>query len=386
MLPKPRRFALFAPDSPLFVNLLMGLKRGLEGLGMEVHAGWPLLSGRLLTTFLANYQPDVVFEINRARDQIIGCDRPFVHLSWMQDFQWNGTYIDKAVSGSDLTYLILPPDIYGIDPGMLGRWKYLWPGVDDAIFRPQPAARLWDVTLVGHMYGPIPPASLDVPLRARGAPCGSLAGLVERFLASDIRNDAAGVPEVRRFLVEHAARYGIDVSMDTLGSNLLFLMEEVLFRIKGRCRLADAMLDASRAVRFFGGVGWALWERYAPYYGGEVLDPYALASIYQASRLNAHNSPWPLHFRPLDTMASGGVALINRVVRPDVETLFYCDFEPGVHLLEYELATFTDTVHEALADPARLQRIGEAGARRTHERHTWHHRARQILADLDEGL
>lgn len=378
------RFALFAPDSPLFVNLLLGLKRGLEALGAEVYAGWPLPSGRVLTTFLAHYRPDVVFEINRARDQIDGCDRSFLHLSWMQDFQWNGFYIDRAVSGSDITYMILPPDIYGIDPAGLGHWKYLWPGVNEAIFAPGPCEKRWDVSLVGHMYAPPPPAVAAADLRIDGIAREKLAGLTESFLASDIRNDSADIPTTRRFLIDYAARHGSTVDADRLNPDLLFLVEEVLSRIKGRRFLVDAILAATRDVRFFGSVGWALWDPYAPYYGGEILDPHELAAIYRASRLNAHNSPWPMHFRTLDTMGCGGVALINRVVRPDMDDLFYRDFEPGVHMIEYEPLGIGETIEVALADPARLDRIGAQAARRVLEKHTWQHRARQILADVED--
>lgn len=384
---KPCRIALFAPDSPLFVNLLMGLKRGLESLGAEVHAGWPLPSGRVLTSLVAHLEVDVVFEINRSRDQIVGCDQPFIHLSWMQDFQWNGTYMDRTMGGSDLTYLILPPDIYGLDQNTLGRWKYLWPGVNETIFRAEPTEKLWDATLVGHMYAPVSAETLKAPLMVKGEARGAVGDLLDTFLRTDIRNDdAAAVVATRRFLTEYAKRQGVSINTEDLNPDILFLVEEVTSRIESRRSLVDSLLRTTRNVRLFGNVGWALWKDYAPLWGGEILDPRELASIYRASRLNIHNSPWPLHFRPLDVMACGSVVLINRVNHPEIDTLFHSDFEPGIHHIEYEPENFAETVRETLADPARLGTIGRHAARRVLERHTWRHRAREILNDIEELL
>ena len=124
-MPRRPRIALFAPASPLYVNVLMGLRAGFADLGVDVHAGWPLPDGRLLTTFLANFRPDAILEINRCRDQIADCSVPCHHLAWMQDFQYEGRWLLDRFGGSDLFYFMLPPDIYGIDPDALPAWRYL---------------------------------------------------------------------------------------------------------------------------------------------------------------------------------------------------------------------------------------------------------------------
>ncbi|MDQ2104234.1 glycosyltransferase family protein [Azospirillum isscasi] len=377
------RIALFAPASPLYVNVLMGLRAGFAELGVDAHAGWPLPDGRLLTAFLGNFRPDAILEINRCRDQITGCDVPCRHLAWMQDFQYEGQRLLDRFGGSDLFYFMLPPDIYGIDPETLPAWRYLWPGVNPDIHHPALTEPRWDLSLVGHMYSPPPDTVMRATIEAGGQAVGTFAEFAEAFLASPIGYSDIRLRAVHGFLVEQCARRGVAVDPDTLDGNALFLFDEVLLRIKDRRAVADAMLRVSPNVRFFGGPGWVLWPDYARRYGGELVDPHDLAAVYRASRLNVNNSAWPLHFRTLDAMGCGGAVMINRLHRPDVDEHFHTDFQPGTHYVAYGPADFEEAAARTLRDDAARTRMGAAAARVIAEKHLWRHRAEQILADLD---
>lgn len=382
MMARRPRIALFAPASPLYVNVLMGLRAGFAELGVDVHAGWPLPDGRMLSAFLGNFRPDAILEINRCRDQITGCAVPCRHLAWMQDFQYHGQRLLDRLGGSDLFYFMLPPDIYGIDPQTLPAWRYLWPGVNPGIHRPAPAEPRWDLSLVGHMYPPPPDVVMQAIVEADGLPVGRFADFAESFFAlplgyADIRLDA-----IRDFLVEQCARGGVGIAREKLDGNALFLFDEVLLRIKDRRAVADAMLRVSSNLQFFGNAGWILWPDYARRYGGELVDPHDLAAVYRTSRLNVNNSAWPLHFRTLDAMGCSAAVMINNVHRPDVEEHFHADFQPGRHYVPYDAADFEEAARRGLRDePARL-RMGAEAARVVAARHLWRHRAEQILADL----
>ncbi|WP_174449651.1 glycosyltransferase family protein [Azospirillum baldaniorum] len=380
---RPPRIALFAPASPLYVNVLMGLRAGFAELGVDAHAGWPLPDGRLLTAFLGNFRPDAILEINRCRDQITGCDVRCRHLAWMQDFQYDGQRLLDRFGGSDLFYFMLPPDIYGIDPATLPAWRYLWPGVNPDIHCPKPTEPLWDLSLIGHMYPPPPEAVMQAAVEVDGQVVGTFAEFAEAFLASPIGYADIRLGAVHSFLVDECARRGVMLSPKALDGNALFLFDEVLLRIKDRRAVADAMLRVSPKVRFFGNLGWVLWPDYARRYGGELVDPHDLAAAYRSSRLTVNNSAWPLHFRTLDAMGCGSAVMINRVCRPDVDEHFHTDFQPGTHYVAYDATDFEDAAARALRDDAARMRMGAAAAEVIARKHLWRHRAEQILADLD---
>ncbi|MBK4722882.1 glycosyltransferase family 1 protein [Azospirillum sp. YIM DDC1] len=378
---RPRRIALFAKDSPLFIKVLKALQAALEALGVQVHAGWPLPDGPALSAFLADWKPDAVLEINRTRRHITDCDRDFLHIAWMHDHRYGGEWLIDRIGDSRLTYFMMPPDLMGVAADGLGPWRYLWPGADPAVFAPRPTAPRWDMTLVGHMYGPLPPALLGKPVVAGTMPCGTVGELGDALSRLTPAALNRGIPFLQQWLADQVAACGAPAGQAGLSQEALSLFDELLPRLILRRFVADAMLRVSGRVRFFGSAGWALWPDYAPHYGGEIIDPQELADIYRATAISPHNTLWPLHFRTLECMACGGFMLINRVDHPDAEAAFG-DFVPGDHYMPYDGADIEEEAARALREPARRMTVGERAARRVHERHTWRHRAEQILTDL----
>lgn len=378
---RPRRIALFAKDSPLFIKVLDALRAALESFGVEIHAGWPLPTGPELSAFLDDWRPDAVLEINRTRRHITECDREFLHVAWMHDHRYDGEWLVDGIGDSRLTYFMMPPDLMGVDAERLGPWRYLWPGADPAVFAPRPTAPRWDMTLVGHMYGPLPAAVLNKPAMAGSVFCGTVGDLADALSRLTPAEMNQGIPFLQRWLADRVAACGAPVGQGALSQEALSLFDEFLPRLILRRFLADTMLRVAERVRFFGSPGWALWPDYARHYGGEVTAPQDLAEIYRATAVSPHNTLWPLHFRTLECMACGGFMLINRVDHPDAEAAFG-DFVPGDHYVFYDGADIEEAAARALREPARRTAIGERAARRVHERHTWRHRAQQILADL----
>jgi len=380
-----RRIALFAEPSPLFINVLMGLKAGFEALGVEAHAGWPPLSGRNLPAFLANFQPDAILEINRSLGHIKDHELAIPHVCWLQDFQYLGQRLLDDLGGSQLVYFMNPPDMFGYDPSGLNAWGYLWPGVNPALMGPAPQQPdfTWDLSFVGHIYPPLPAPVAAAPLVVHGTECGTLADAAAFFDASDFTESAFSVPALFDIFSGYFTRFGVTVDLRDLDERKLYLFHEVLLRTKGRRHIADQMLRVSRKLRFFGSSGWSQWPAFATHYGGDLADPPALQGVYRASALNVHCSIWPFHFRPLDAMACGGAVMINTVKHPDTDRLFHSQFTPDEDFISYELDEFPDVARRALADRAWTDRVRANAARRIREGHEYRHRAVQILRDLD---
>lgn len=376
------RIALFAPAAPHFVMTLKGLKEGFEALGAEVQVGWPPLDGRMLTTFVASFQPDLLFEVNRARDQIEEFDGKVLHAAWFEAGRYDTASIAGGLGGSDRLYVMLPPDLMGLDLSGTSDWSYLWPGVDPAVFHPAETPVRWDLSLVGHLYPPPPSPLLEAELvadEAGAGPFGDFVEAVERLPLSGLPLTPAAF---RALLTGHCAARGVPLDRDRLDERAMFLVDELMLRLRSRRIVADAMLRASGSTRFFGNAGWALWPDYARHYGGEILTPRALAGVYRASALNVHVTPWPYHFRTFDVMGCGGVVMINRTGRHAVGPVFEQDFTPGEHYVDYGDDDLPEVARRMLRDDAARRRIGAAAARRVVEAHTWRHRAARILGDL----
>ena len=57
-------------------------------------------------------------------------------------------------------------------------------------------------------------------------------------------------------------------------------------------------------------------------------------------------------------------------------------FEPDVHFVEFDLASFNAGALGLLGNPARRRAISDAARELISQRHTWRHRVQQIVTDL----
>lgn len=382
----PRRLALFAPASPLFVNVLQGLRRALLELGVDTQVAAPRPDGRTLDAFLANWRPDAVIEINRGRQAIEDCDASFTHVAWIHDHRYAGRSVINSMSGSDLTLFMMPPDLLGIDESTIqGEWDFLFPGADPKFFFEQSTEKKWDMSLVGHMYPPFPPALLATPLiqfSATSAGGLTVGEALDQVLDGDMDALNRGIDDIHRRLrrLIPDGVEGVDPAL--LNQEVLSLFDEVGLRLRSRARLAELMLRVSPRVAFYGSAGWGLWPAFADHYHGEVLDQAELADIYRATTLNPHYTLWPLHFRTLDCMGCGGCVMVNKIVHPAAAFHWERDFIEGEHYLSCTDGDFVTVAQRALADLAGCARIGAEAARLVRAKHTWSHRAIELCRAL----
>lgn len=108
--------------------------------------------------------------------------------------------------------------------------------------------------------------------------------------------------------------------------------------------------------------------------------PREMGEIYSRARIvfnRAVNND--INMRVFEAMGAGAVLVTDRVVDNGMEALF----DEGIHYLTYkDRNDLISVVSSLLADTARLRAIGEAAQAQIMERHTYQHRADQILAKL----
>lgn len=379
------RVALFGHDFPNLLNHLLGLRDGFRQLGIDANAAWPHPSGMQMETMLDQFRPDAVIEINRSRDQISDCDARFVHVAWMMDLQSDGAYLPAGFGGSDLTYFIFPPSSMGYDPDWDERVRYLMPGTNPDIFRPGDEPETWDFSFVGQMFAPPTPALMDAPVRAEGRTVGRVGDLIRRLEARGLRHSVTTPGATLAMLVEEIGRDHPGMTAAMLAPKLRVLFEDYLPRMLERRRLLDAALAVSpMGTAFFGTGPWDRWPAYAPHFRGYLNRPSHMASVFRRSRAVLHNGPLGLHFRTLDAMAAGRVAMLNETCWDGTPWGVDGHFAVGTHFLPYRLDDPAPALRDALADPGRRRRIGAEAARAVRAGHTWRHRAMQIVEDLTE--
>jgi glycosyltransferase involved in cell wall biosynthesis len=378
---KVERVAIFGLDFPNIVNQLIGLRNGFRELGVEVLTAWPHPNALVLENVLDAFRPDIVFEINRSRNQIEECDAKFRHVCWMQDVQSLGERLDVNFGGSDLTYFLLPPSATGYEDVSDDTVGYLLPATNPEIFSYRAEPPIFDFSFVGQIFSPMSDELRSRRVVVDGVDCGGFADLEAHL-------QQAGVSHVGKRPVEGAAellafvrRHVPDAATAMIDSAVRNFCDEYFPRLRDRTRMLDTVMTVSTKVGLFGTGPWQEWPAYAPHFGGYLNVPSKLALVYRRTRVNLHNGATGLHPRVMDCMASGGVILVNK--SPFDGTRFGMDahFESGRHFVEYEFASLAETARALLEDDERRKSIGAAAAEAVHADHTWRRRARQILED-----
>ncbi len=425
--PRPARglrsIAMFSPNnSSLYFSELLGLRKQLMRRGVDAHVGWGYLNPMQLAQFCDLMKPDVVLEIDRARDRAEGLPRHVKHVAWVQDWRSMGIHerhrSNKAFEGSDFYLFLTRPAAIGIDAGALTHWGYLLCGTDPEIFFPSEAAPLSDFSLMGY----IPPKhrlaigdqQLMADLGGRGVPLqhpnlGTVRELVEALKAWGLSWNSYDVLAAHRFMNDYIyerlqrrqrlsltlfgaqARLRLPLAPPAdkcmVPDDLLYGIENLFMRAQSRKALVDAILGVSTSLRIFGIGEWETYPEYQPYFHGPLHTEAAAREMFVTTRINLHNAMSQVHARALDCMASGAVIFVNKIydnTRDSPECLRHV-MEPGVHYFEYDDATLPELARELLGDEARRRRVGKAAREAILAGNTWSHRVDQLL-DYLAGL
>ena len=160
-------------------------------------------------------------------------------------------------------------------------------------------------------------------------------------------------------------------------------MSQTYPRIYERRLLIEAVAEVSDDIHIYGNC----MDRHAfslKYYKGILHSEESLADVYANSKVNLGNNTHGLglHSRNLAVMAAGGFLLHHRS-REKVSGSLESEFEEGVHYIGYSgLNNLKDIAKAYLDDSKQRLQIGIEAQKYVFQKHSWKHRANELLGDL----
>jgi len=162
----------------------------------------------------------------------------------------------------------------------------------------------------------------------------------------------------------------------------LHLIDEVLPRIFERKLVIDILLNSSNSVELYGPIGWTKWPQYIKYYKGYVDNYENIVNIYKKTLINIHNGGLSMHYRVFECMGVGGFILINNNQLDGLDFGIDNFFKSGVHYASYDISSLKNTIDYYLINKNERDIIRHNAFLEVQARHTWYHRANQVITDL----
>jgi hypothetical protein len=370
-----KHVSIFLPrDTDFYRGLFAQMQRGFAEAGVCASGALRHLDAAEMRDWCAAHRPDVVFEMNRPRRDAEFVPRHIAHVCWVVDF--NGRPLSHF-EGSEITYLFSDAWPPHYPHATFHRW--FGPGACPHDYAEAEHRGEVDASFVGHVPNPWSEAELARDLTGAGA-CtfGALLPAIEALLRE--HRDRLCSTEHFMDLVDRACRErcGHGIVLDDV---LRYDVTCRLVRHLNRTDLADAVLAADASLALYGPINWSRWPRYAPHWRGWLATAPELRRAYATSRINLHEGTG-IHFRQMDAMSTGGLLFFRETANDAAEGGIARLFEPMVHYVPFTLESLGERLRELLGDPARAQAIRTAAAKAVRARHTWRHRAEEVLADL----
>ncbi len=373
-----KHLSIFLPQETHFYRgLLAQMRRGFEAEGVATSGLCRLLGADEMAAWCAAHRPDVVFEMNRPRQDAPFLPREIAHVVWVVDF--NGRSLEHF-AGSEITYLfgLTWPSRYP----HRGFHRWFGPGACPVDYAAEPGSEAGvDASFAGHIPRPWSAAELAREVTDGGRlTFGALLPDLERELRA-ARGRLYTADDFVAIAARIAAQRGAGALQ--LDATLRYDVSGRTVRMLNRTDLIDRVLEATRSLSLHGPENWAAWPRYAPYYRGVLETPAELRAVYQAARLTLHEGNG-VHFRAMDCLSAGGLLFFRTTVHDHLPGGLATLFEPHVHYVPFALDELPAVAAEYLGDGARAARVRRAGAAAIRAGHTWQHRAREVLRDLGE--
>jgi len=374
---------LFSRDTIPNRCFLESILRGFQELGIEA-SGW--LShpcGEELLRLCEEFQPDVLFEMNRSRSEIPELPKQILHICWIVDT--DGRKLTRF-RDSEILYFFQwhwMRDHDGIG-SLLCKW--LPPGYDPNSYFPRETTCSYDLSFVGHYSHPWTERELNrtIPATEPGRPPLVFKDVAKRLIESfnGLNHDGWTLDDY----ITHSLRIVTELGGDPAKLDLTIqydLSNRVYVRMERRRYMLDAAvaLTPRRSLRLYGSSGLGAHQAYAPFYRGFLETPSAMAETYRSSRINLHEGVG-LHFRGLDAMACGRVLFFMYSPYDKGPSGIDVIFREGEHFVMFDPTNLEEKVNWLLERPHRMQEIGQAAADAVLQEHTWRHRAEQIVADV----
>jgi hypothetical protein len=144
------------------------------------------------------------------------------------------------------------------------------------------------------------------------------------------------------------------------------------------------ILEVSKSLELYG-PGWESHPEFAPYHKGFVENESDLLNVYCNSRINLANNTHGLgmHSRTLECMAVGGFIFTHKSANDFLSSGMSQFFEPDIDYGVFEPENLKDRAAFWLRNASLRAKAATSAARKIREKHTWRHRASQIIKDLE---
>lgn len=155
-------------------------------------------------------------------------------------------------------------------------------------------------------------------------------------------------------------------------------------RIMDRKALVEAASRVSESLELYG-PGLSGHEFAKPYFKGVIDTQDELLKVYCRAKINLSNNTHGLglHSRTLECMAVGGFIFMHESPHDNKAGGMLTSFEPDVHYGSYTPENFAEEAARWLKDDDGRRLAGMRAKSVIRERHCWHHRAQQIIDDLN---
>jgi Glycosyl transferases group 1 len=388
-------------NTPADKRMVDGLAKGFEMIGHKACALSSPIASKALVKKCVDFSIDVVIQINRTRNIDVALPSNVRHISWYQDvFPQTLNSFAECFQDKDIFYALGDSEVIGVNIDLPCYMGSLVLGVDENIFNycKQGSKDIVDFSLCGFIPPPIKsrkPFEVMVntvediyqPL------CGSL-NINE--LELKIRENMAPYPNnfsiVKQFLIEQVARMKFLLKQRTInGFHFLSPFERSInFYTREYPRLLDRvyfikqMLKVSSSIELYG-PGWKYHPEFSPYFKGIIEIQEGLLNVFNRSRINLANNTHGLglHSRTLECMAVGGFIFTHESPNDDKPGGMLTSFEPGVHYGSFTPENLCEEAQRWLKDDAKRNKAGLQAAEIVRQKHCWHHRAQQIIDDLN---
>lgn len=239
----------------------------------------------------------------------------------------------------------------------------------------QLANSMWkQSSLFVDLFEEIPPHS---PGNGQGKFAMMLAPDVQYFTG---RRDARG--KLVRFLAGDSSFFQPDITAAIRRAISYF--SQSYPRIMDRASLVQIASSVSASLALYG-PGLSAHDFVQPYYKGIIDNKNELLDVYCRSKINLSNNTHGLglHSRILECMAVGGFIFMHKSPHDEKPGGMLTSFEPNVHYGSYTPENFAEEAVRWLKDDQARVQAGIKARSVIRERHCWHHRAQQILDDLN---
>lgn len=388
-----RLLILLPRDNSFYANLAKVLRDAFLREGVEVAAHCGALDMQEYVTLAKAVKPSAIFEMNRVRSEVPWLDDNIRHISWVVDL---GGRDETQLAGSDITYFFDPAWLYTETGGFM---DWLPPGTNTD-FVAAKRSRMGGMSLAffGHIPRPWSDEELARPFGASSSNVYTFADLLQdyyfqlRHFLSTGRLEFVNTPKKIKELALSILYSKTGVSH--LDRNLEYDLLERSKRILGRTGLMEAVCTTQGVkLQIYGSENWLQWPQYSKYHHGYISLPDDLRRLMAEADLCLHEGVG-MHFRSMDCMGAGG-NLLYYSGSPDPAIPSKTNVSQGLHTFfergqDYLEATDHESMVKLITDasraPEKFAMMGDSARKKVTAAHTWSHRARKIITDVEVRL